>query len=711
MSALSRIRNNIGLVAVVIFVALAAFILTDFLSGITSIFNSPPPSAVIAGEEVSNQEFERRVSEAMQQYQGQASNDLINGQIRDNVWTQVVQEKVYNQEFDKIGLIITDEELIDMMAGNHIPPSVIQGFFGQDPQNPDMGFIRNGLKSLKNSPNGLAALKSLEDFLLRSRPQERYTNMIRRGYVGSNKMAEQLYQDQNKKVDISYVSIPFTSIPDSTITVTTGEIDSYISDHPARFEQDEEAFVRYVSFDVNPSAADSASAKERIGKIIKSFGNADNDSLYTQGRVRVPYSKTFQEMSRIPDNIRDQVLSADDKTVFGPYQDGAFYKIYKIVGSQIADKPSANIDHILITASGTTAADTATARSKAASIARQARGGADFAELAKENSQDPSTRNSGGSLGWYDKNGRFGEEFNTAIEKASTGSIVGPVKGPGGFHVIRINTKTNKTFDIAEIEEEITPSSATKKQVYLNANQFVKKAKTSEDISAAATEAGVRVQESPGLTAKTYNVPGLNGGRNVAVWALHNDIGDISSVIKINQDEKYLIAQVVRKYDEGLKSSNEIATRELVRREVRNEKKVKLIKDKLAGLVGQELADIQTAYGTGATLASAPGITFSSNNIPGIGNEPLVIGTSLGLAEGAKSSAIVGNNGVYLLQATKITEPTAADAAVLAGLKSNGVQQGWFQLQGKIAPALIDVADVKDTRADYEWLVQRQTSR
>ena len=148
MSALSRIRNNIGLVAVVIFVALAAFILTDFLSGITSIFNTPPPAAVVAGEEITNQEFEQRVSEAMQQYQGAAYNDAFNGQIRDNVWSQIVQEKVFEQEFDKVGLIITDDELIDMMAGNHIPPTVISGFFGQDPNNPNMAFIRQGLKQL-----------------------------------------------------------------------------------------------------------------------------------------------------------------------------------------------------------------------------------------------------------------------------------------------------------------------------------------------------------------------------------------------------------------------------------------------------------------------------------------------------------------------------------------------------------------------------------
>jgi len=709
MSALSRIRNNIGLVAVVIFVALAAFILTDFLSGITSIFNTPPPAAVVAGEEITNQEFEQRVSEAMQQYQGAAYNDAFNGQIRDNVWSQIVQEKVFDQEFDKVGLIITDDELIDMMAGNHIPPSVISGFFGQDPNNPNMAFIRQGLKQLKESPNGLAALKSLEDFLLRSRPQERYSNMIRRSFVGSNLMAQKQYNDQNKTVDISYLSIPYSSIIDSTINVSTSEIDNYISDNAARFEQDEEAYVRYVNFDVNPSAEDSASARNRIAKIITSFSNAGNDSIYTRGRVRAPYSNTFKAISNIPAAIQDMVLDAEDKKVFGPIQDGAYYKLYKLVGTETADKPSAAIDHILITAGGTTAADTAEARTKASNIARQARSGSDFAELALENSNDPSTKNIGGKLGWYNK-ARFDEDFNSAIEGASVGSIVGPLKGPGGFHVVKITNKTDKSFNIAEIEEEITPSSATKKQVYLAANQFVKKAKDNGDLNAAAIENGTSARETAGLSAKTYNIPGLNGGRNLAVWALNSDIGEISSVLKINQDEKYVVAQVVRKYDEGLKSSAEVTTRELVRREVRNDKKAAQIKNLLGDINGKDLNSLKTAYGASAVVSTANGISFESNSVPGMGAEPLVIGTALGLAEGG-TKLVQGENGIYVIQVTKINEPAAPDATALAGIKSSAAQQGGFGIQNKIGPGLVDIADVKDTRADYEWLVQRQTSR
>ncbi|MEM8886405.1 MAG: hypothetical protein AAGD28_00340, partial [Bacteroidota bacterium] len=171
-------------------------------------------------------------------------------------------------------------------------------------------------------------------------------------------------------------------------------------------------------------------------------------------------------------------------------------------------------------------------------------------------------------------------------------------------------------------------------------------------------------------------------------------------------------AQVVRKYDEGLKSSAEVTTRELVRREVRNDKKAAQIMNDLGDISGKDLNTLKSSYvnANAAVVSTANGISFESNSVPGMGAEPLVIGTALGLAEGG-TKLVQGENGIYVIQVTKINEPAAPDATALAGIKSSAAQQGGFGIQNKIGPGLVDIADVKDTRADYEWLVQRQTSR
>lgn len=698
MSALSRIRHNMGLIVIVIFVALLAFILTDFFSGITSFVGAPTDAGTIAGQTVNYQEYQRRTSNATQG-QGPIS-EVQRGQLNDQVWNQMVNEVIFDQELKKVGLEISSAEIYDMFAGEEIAPFLRQYLVGPD-QEYNQDQVRAILYSIINAPNPnpqqQQQLRDLEDFAIRYRGQERYLNMVKAGFVGSKALASQKNQESNKKASISYLGVNFAQMNDSLVTVTDRDLANYIKENDFRYKQEEETYVRYARFQILPSAEDTAAVLKEITKLKETFATLEtpqDDSSFVISQSRFPFfPSNFSPLYQVPSTIRDQVFEAGEKSIIGPVLEGGSYKMYKVSATQPAVNAAAKIKHILFTYTS----DTNAVRSEAAKIARQARGGADFAALAAENSQDPGTKDDGGVIGWYPR-GQFGEDFDAAIDKAGKGSIVGPIKGRGGFHVVQIMDKSSLDYSVATIDKPISYSSTTRKRIYGQANAFVQAMNKTNDINQAASEQGVVAFESNGLTKNTHDVLGLNGGRELALWAIHSDIGAFSKVFDIN--DNFVVAQVTQKNDEGVKSVDDV--RDEIMTAVRNKKKAEIVLKELNKLKGQDLNAMKDAYGEGAFINTAENISFQSSNISGIGTDKFIIGKIFGMEPGEISEPLESTTGVYVIQLTGFTDAPALDETTLATNTTQERTQGEFALSQKVIPALTDLADVQDTRYQAE---------
>jgi len=682
-----------GLIAIVIFVALLAFILTDFFSGISRIVAGPPDAGEVAGEPISDQVYRTRVNEVLSQVPG--GDELQTGRVRDDVWNRMVSEMVFDKEFESVGLEVTGAEIYDMFAGRNISPYVrqyFQQFFDMQGKEFNIEDVKRYLDIAAQNPDERVRLARFEADLARARAVERYFNMISAAYTGSQAMARQRYQDQNHKVNLSFLAVNYSSIPDSTVSVSDSELRRYMQDHKEQYKQGAETYIRYVRFALQPSPKDSVTAFKSIQRLRASFAETENDSVYTSNKSRVPYGQSYEAIYDLPEQIRDSVATGSAGDIYGPLMDQGYYKLFKLVGTEAAEAPAAKINHILITYKG----DTAAAETKARDLLRQARSG-DFAEVASANSDDFNSRTRGGALGWY-RRGQFGEDFDEAVDRASVGSIIGPIKGRGGFHIVQVVAKTNRTYDIAEIEEEIIYSTSTRDSVYGEANLFASQLISTQDINESAAAANVVAFESNALTDQSRDVLGLNGGRELIVWAIFSDVGEISKVLRIN--DNYVIAQVTEKKEEGLRDLEDV--RDEVTLKVRNEKKGEQIARQLREMSGQDLNAMKDAYGVGATVASADNVTFESNTIPGIGNDRVVIGRAMSLEQGVISEPIQGDKAVYVLQVTGITEAGEAPESTLTSLRESIVSQGQVSLQNKIEAGLTELAEVVDKRAQAE---------
>lgn len=701
MSALSRIRNNIGFVVVVIAISLLGFILTDFFSSIGNIVAGPPVAGEIAGETISQQEFAERYQQSSQNAAALPQSQRYF--IIDQVWNQMINEKVFEDEYKKIGLKISGEEVYDMFTGKDVHP-VVQQYFSPPGQEYDRAQVQQLLQNMLADSAQSAQLRLFEDYLADTRAQEKYLNMLASGFVGSKQAARQKNLEQNRKVDISYLGINYTQVPDSLVgDVSDSEIRSYMQENEQKYQQTEQFFIKYVKFDITPSKEDSLRIFQGLLDQKSNFSAVQNDSMYTSGKSRTVFNPNEgpKPLSELPELVKDSIANANEKDVLGPYLDGQYYKIFKVVEKNEGGESFSNIQHILIAPQGNTRADTLAARNQANALRPQVNA-ANFNDMVNEHSRDFASKPNFGILGWYAK-GTYGEDFDRAVDRASVGSIIGPIKSDKGYHIVQILDRSDQTYAVAEIESKIYPGSKSQDEFYRQANLFAAEAQKTNNIDSAAAAMGVSAVRSNPLTQTSWqvgiNLPASDGARSLVRWAVDASVGEFSDIEKAGDPdvgESYVYAQLVERKSEGLRSVND--ARIEVSTILKNKKKAEYIKNKLGSNLGDDLNAIKDSYGTGAFVNEAKGISFSSTTIPGIGNDPLIIGKASGMNEGEVSAPLEGVNGVYILKATAVTEAPELDEAALADRQKSEADVAKNAFRSKISPALTKLADVEDNR-------------
>lgn len=696
---LNWIRNNMWFVVIVVGISLLVFILTDFLTGSNRMnAGSRGEIGYVAGEKIDRAELDQKyqLRQELMQRQGQTMGEMERNQLLDGLWNGIVEEKIYGKQYESLGITITDEEVQDMFTGKNISPVVKQyfdNFFKSQNKPFNVEDVKKYLSAAISDPAEKVNLKEFEDYLINNRMKEKFETMVAAGYVSSKLQAARANADQSKKYNISFVGVNYSQIPDSTLKVEDNELKSYMSKNAERFKQEEQTVLKFVQYDLVPTAEDSLKAKADVLKYKEKFINAKNDSSFVYSRSRKKFDpKKYVPLKDIPAAAKDSVKLVAKGSVFGPILDNDAYKLFKLVDSKKGDVVNAKVSHILITPKSPTSADSASALAEASSL-KGTTNATNFKTVVMQKSEDNATKMGGGDLGWVSTPSPYGKDFDNAIASASKGAVVGPVKSPQGYHILYIEDKTDEAFLVAEVEKIITVSAKTADFLSKQINDFANKAIQTKDIDAAAKAAGIQVRQSNPLKNNDKSLNNMPA-REVILWGVNANEGDFSRVFTIN--ESYLFAQVFKKNKEGLQNLEEV--RPVVLKEVLAEKKGKIIADKLSALQGKSMEEIKTAYGAGAFVSTANDISFESQSIPSIGNDPYIIGKVCGMAKGATSKPIIGKNGVYIIQVSNITEATALDENSLKGSKKGQAQNGQSMLRNKINQALLKMADVKDER-------------
>ncbi|MGB2758418.1 MAG: peptidylprolyl isomerase [Maribacter stanieri] len=704
MAVLENIRKRTTVLILIIGLALFAFVISGVFT--SSNFGGEKVGSSVAeinGEDISIDEFRQEVEVASNRVGPTASSM----QVVNQVWENKVRQTILGEQFEDLGIGIEQDQIVDFLRTTG---------YAQNPQfqNQNGQFDPNIFKQTVadwkvNNPAQYSAWLQTENEIVQLAKEQTYFNMVKAGVGATLKEGELDYKLANEKMDIKYVRVPYTSIPDSTINVTKSEIADYVSKHKEEYKQDPARDLQYVYFQEKPSEADQNAIKEEITKLlddtveynsqtdrndtIKGFRNTKDVTAFLDRYSDTKFDTIYKAKKNLPSSVADTLMSLNIGQIYGPYKDGNSYKISKM----IARKPNGSVkaSHILLAYTGATRANPAVTRTKeeaeakAKELLREAKkSGVVFAELARDNSDGPSAPN-GGDLGYFQK-GVMVPKFNDFAFNNNEGSI-GLVETDFGFHVIKIDDKED-VVQIATISREIVASEETINTLFTNATKF--EMETTDDESAFSTLAKKEeyvVRPVNKIKALDENLPGLSNQRNIVQWAFNADteVGDIK---RFNINNGYAVVQLTGSYAKGVMSAEDASV--LVLPIIRKERKAAKI---IADNKGKDMSAI--ASDNGVSISNASALTVKSPTIPGAGSEPVVVGTAYGMAAGSTSGLIQGNTGVFKIEIVKKTEaPKLDNYSVYANALKTGAAS---RVNTAVYNALKDGSEIEDKRATF----------
>jgi len=364
--------------------------------------------------------------------------------------------------------------------------------------------------------------------------------MVKAGLVGTVAEGELEHNLLGNKVDLKLVQIPYTSIVDSTVAVSKSEISSYIKDHKDQFTVEASRDIKYVEFKETASVEDENTIKGQLTYLLKNreeynattketetitgFVKASNSEAFVNANSDIKFDARFVFKSGLPKVAADAIYNLNIGETYGPYKDGAYYKLSKLVAvKQIPD--SAKVRHILIPFLGARSAGpdvTKTeeqAKATADSLTKILKGNrSKFSEFVKSFSSDQGSVNKEGRYDWHPYNTMV-PEFNAFEFEGKKGDL-GVVKTAFGFHIIEIEGQKNKSkaVQVATIARKIEPSEATVDKVFRDASNFEINA-GKKDFEEVAKASNYSVRPVNDIKILDENIPGVGSQRPIVRWA------------------------------------------------------------------------------------------------------------------------------------------------------------------------------------------------
>lgn len=701
MALIKQIRQRTGLAIGVIAGGLILFLLGgDLLSPSSNLLNSNQNIVgEIAGEEISYEEYLAKVEEVKAGYQqrtGRVPSEVEMFTVREQAWQTMIVERVFNEEYEKLGLMVSDAELVDMVQGKNIVAELRQQLVNPQTGEFDKNQLVTFLQSLQTAePAQQAFWAQQEKLFADSRLRIKYDNLMATSEYATSAEAKLEYKAANSLADASILFIPYTAINDSDVTLEESELTAYLKKNQSKFKTGNTANLEYISFSILPSGIDSADVITRINQLTEELKTAENDSLFAvrNSETQTPFF-TFAPGDALPVGLTSNVGEVLPGQVYGPFvTPNSTYVTYK-VSEQYEGTPRIRASHILFSTQGLDSAAILQVKSQAEQVLADVKANGNFAVAAQQYGQDGTAQN-GGDLGWFAKED-FVEPFaNAAYAATSTGLLNELVETEYGFHIIEVTEMPKSTYTkVATLELELVASDATRNEAFRNADTFAAEAGNRGEFTEKAEAAGYRIIQANNLEAGSRNLNNIQNAREVVRWAFSEaSEEEVSPVFEL--DNSYLVATLVNRKEEGDATLADV--REQVELLVRNEKKAAIIIEKLKGKT--TLAEMQAVYPNEASVNEIPDLKLSAAVIPGIGFAPRAIGSVFGLTNGQITMPIQEDIGVMVAKLNTLT-PAAeiGDYTNYQGqLTQNASQRTTYQLM----MALQELAKVKDFRYKF----------
>lgn len=707
MATLQKIRDRGVLLVAVIGIALLAFILGDLLtSGNTLFAKSKDKAFVVNGKVVSTQEYANRITE-WEEFQkmisGQNSLDeATTQQIREAVYDQMVREIILDNQAEKLGLSVSKAELNDLVHGESISP-LLQSlpFF----VNPETGmFDREGLVQFLATVNApeqsmqpeeraiIQQYKSMwlfiENMVKYQRLQEKYNTLLASSIIVNDNEAKTSFDLSQQNADIAYSLQSYYSIPDSAVTVSDQEIKAFYDKNKSAFKMDVPlAKISYFTKDVVPSAEDFAEIEKLADEAYNKLIETNNVAAIVADYSDIPYRDIYVSASLLDDKQKSFIETASVSDVQNPIRDGNNFNIYKLIDKTTA--PDSVHLRMMAIPDATVMGQDSIVTNFVDSIFNEITSGQSFADVA--NSLNPQAN--GGDIGWareidlYSAGAELVKEaFNAPVGKPFI------IKMPGQQMILQVEDRTAPVtkYKLATVNIPVVVSEKTSNNIDNELNQLVSDPNISKNFSQLASEQGYFVMPNTSVSANDHSLMNIPASRQVVTWAVNEK--KMGTVRKFDLANTRIIARVDQVFPAGTAPLSELQS--TIKSRLINEKKAETI---IADLKSKNLSTLDAyANEMDAIVDTVKFVNFTTQNISGLGFEPVINGVAGYAPKNTIEGPLKGNMGVYVLS---VVDKTTGDDEYDAKMQKNLIQSNnAYMLQMQSFEALKNKLKVEDNR-------------
>ncbi len=711
MAVIGYIRKHSAIAVFLVGLSLVAFLvgpnLIDWAKNVLGWSSGPGTKmevGIINGKSIPLAEFEGLTLENVEQTKiNQQKADLTADEIynvKDQTWNQRLQEEIMEAEYEKLGLIISSEEMIDLLRGNDPHPLIRQYFVNEQGQY-DPGLVVNYIQNLdRMAPRDRAQWESFKEYIYNDRLSRKYNALITKAYHIPGQLAQIEYHNVSDLLEVRYVAPKFLNIADTLVPESTeDQYEDYYEDVKHKFTQNSSRDIEFVVFNILPSDEDLAEIEAETREIFREWTYANDPGEFVNNIPGNTYDSSWYGPGELSVFIDSVMFAAEVGLFIEPYKDGPAWHMARLMDRQVRPD-SASAEHVLIAFQGAFRSDANLTRSKedaeqlADSLLNVLKNEpAKFPTLAMQMSDDGSARTNAGNLGWF-QDGTMVYPFNKAVFNGREGDVV-KVETPFGYHIIHITgiSEPRTKVRVARIEVPIEYSTKTYDEYYAVASRFAGENNTREKFDQAVIDQGLEKREATYIREMQLQLPTFPNTRQVIRWVFWDDrtVGDVSPLFDIGGE--LLVAVYTGKRDEGVVPYD--IMRERLVNNLLNERKADYIIEKMNAVGTSSLEALAREFNT--EVDTNKNITFNVRNFPGYGTEHEVIGRLFTFEEGENTGIIKGNAGVFVCEITKaFIAPDIDDYSAYVSQKV----MDFTQRVSNNSPyqALQNNADVKDYR-------------